>query len=209
MSIVSYTGGGGSGATVSHSLNTKPEVIILKSRTANENWFVNYPIGTGDGYLMLNQTSAGDGSNSTVWNSTDPTSTVFTLGSSSGVNGSQNYIAYCFAPVEGYSAMSSYSGNSSADGPIVVTSFRPSFVLIKATNATSIWVIHDAARDTYNQVVDGLYPNDSAAENAIWGIDFLSNGFKLRTANGGVNQSGLTYIYLAFAEHPFKSARAQ
>jgi len=209
FSIVSYTGGGGSGATVGHGLNSKPELIILKSRTAAENWFVNYPVGTGDGYLMLNQTNAGDGSNGTVWNSTAPTSSVFTLGSSSGVNGSQNYIAYCFSPVEGYSAMGSYTGNGSADGVFVHTGFKIAWLMVKRTDATNDWVITDGVRNTSNVVDKGLYADITSSESTATRFDFVSNGFKIRNTLGEINASGGTYIYLAFAEHPFKTARAR
>jgi hypothetical protein len=209
FSIVSYTGGGGSGATVGHSLNAKPEFIIVKSRTSGENWFVNYPLGTGDGYLMLNQTNAGDGSNVTVWNSTAATSSVITLGSTNGVNGSQNYIAYCFAPVEGYSAMGSYTGNGSTDGVFVHTGFKIAWLMVKRTDATNDWVITDGVRNTSNVVDKGLYADLSSNESTSTRFDFVSNGFKIRNTLGEINASGGTYIYLAFAEHPFKTARAR
>jgi hypothetical protein len=211
FSIVSYTGGGGSGATVGHGLNSKPELIILKSRTAAENWFVNYPVGTGDGYLMLNQTNAGDGSNATVWNSTAPTSSVFTLGSSSGVNGSQNYIAYCFAPVNSYSAMGSYVGNGSADGTFVYTGFKVAWLMVKKTNGAGMpWQIQDATRSPFNDAKHVLMANYAWAEaSSNPNIDLLSNGFKPRRGSGYFNSSNDTFLYLAFASHPFKTARAR
>ena len=180
----------------------------MKSRTAAENWFVNHPVGTGNGYLMLNQTNAGDGSNATVWNSTAPTSSVFTIGSSSGVNGSQNYIAYCFSPISGYSAMSSFVGNGSSNGTFVHTGFKPAFLILKATSATGSWIITDNKLNNYNVTGKFLVANTSGAEDSGGNIDFLSNGFKLRLSSSGFNGSGVTYLYMAFAENPFKSARA-
>ena len=211
FSIVSYTGNSTNGATVGHGLNAKPDFIILKARNAGENWFVNFPIGTGDGYLMINQTSGGDGSNSTVWNSTAPTSSVFTLGTSNGVNGGLNYIAYCFAPVEGYSAFGSYTGNGSSDGTFVYTGFRPRWIIFKnTTNSGDEWMIYDSERKQFNAVDLTLEANTADGENTSgFDIDLLSNGFKARTNNDRVNASSKNYIYAAFAEHPFKTSRAR
>ena len=216
FSIVSYTGNNTSGATVGHGLNAKPEMIILKSRTANESWFVNFPFGTGTGYLMLQSTNGASGSNSTVWNSTNPTASVFSLGNSSGVNGSQNYIAYCFTPVEGFSAFGTYTGNGSSDGPFVHTGMRPKWILLKRSDGGSEnWTLWDTERNTFNVMGKQLYPNLSNAEadagtNSSFGIlDSVSNGFKLRGSHTSFNLSGGTFIYVAFAEHPFKTARAR
>ena len=207
FSIVTYTGGGANGSTIGHGLNKKPELIFLKSRTAAENWFVNHPVGTGNGYLMLNQINAGDGSNATVWNSTAPTSSVFTIGSSSGVNGSQNYVAYCFSPISGYSAMGSFSGAGSS-GPFIYTGMRPSWILIKRTDNTGNWVIWDTTRQDYNALTKQIFANTSGAEQDISAdaIDALSNGFMVRSSSAF---GGGTFLYMAFAEHPFKSSRAR
>ena len=210
FSIVSYTGNSTSGATVGHGLNAKPEMIILKSRTANESWFVNYPFGTGTGYLMLQSTNGASGSNSTVWNSTNPTASVFSLGNSSGVNGSQNYIAYCFTPVEGFSAFGTYTGNGSSDGTYVFTGFRPAFLLIKRTDTSENWEIRDSTRNPHNRTNLTLFPHTHSQEDTgNVDFDFLSNGFKLRNTNGSTNASSGTYMYAAFAEHPFKTSRAR
>jgi hypothetical protein len=142
-----------------------------------------------------------------------PTSTVFTTTYTVGLNVTGNdYVAYCFAPVEGYSAFGSYVGNGSADGPFVYTGFRPKWILVKGTDLAVSWQIHDSARNTYNLVDDQLYPDRSDAENAqgvSGGFDFLSNGFKVRSVDSWLNSSGKTYIYAAFAENPFKTARAR
>jgi hypothetical protein len=139
-----------------------------------------------------------------------PTSTVFSTPYISGANiNANNYVAYCFAAVAGYSAFGSYTGNGSADGPFVFTGFRPKFVLVKRTDSTSNWFIHDTARDTYNVSSANLYAELSNAEDTgpAGNMDFLSNGFKSRTGGGSnPNVSGGTYIYAAFAEVPFKYA---
>jgi hypothetical protein len=121
-----------------------------------------------------------------------------------------------FSPVAGYSAFSSYTGNGSSDGPFVYTGFRPRFVMIKNTNlSTQNWYILDSERDSHNLTANKLEPNTANVENAspntatTNALDFLGNGFKLMTSNDGTNQNNASYIYAAFAEHPFKTARAR
>ena len=118
-------------------------------------------------------------------------------------------IAYCFAPVAGYSAFGSYTGNGSADGPFVFTGFRPRFVLMKSVTSATNWFMHDALRASgANDAI--LFSNLSQAEDATYDyIDLLSNGFKLRFTNTDYNTSGQTYIWAAFAESPFQYARAR
>jgi hypothetical protein len=118
-------------------------------------------------------------------------------------------VMYCFAAISGYSAFGSYTGNGSADGPFVYLGFRPRYVLVKITNTTGNWLVWDSARDTYNVVDNDLRPNLSNAESTEDAMDFLSNGFKLRSTSGGWNGSGNTYIYAAFAENPFTISRAR
>jgi hypothetical protein len=206
FSIVTYTGTG-SAATVGHGLGVAPAMVIVKDRTQATTWWVYHTSIGATKYLELNSTAA-SGTSSTAWNDTAPTSTVFSVGTNTSEN-TKNYIAYCFAPVAGYSAFGSYTGNGSADGPFVYTGFRPRFVLMKYTNTTSYWIIFDTARSTYNLVTAGLRPNDSAAENTnLFAIDVLSNGFKVRDS-GGLNGSGDTTIYAAIAESPFKYSLAR
>jgi len=218
FSIVSYTGTGSS-ATVGHGLNAAPQMIIIKTRNTARNWTVGHQGIASDpwtDYLTLNSDAAAGDSN-TVWNDTAPTSSVFTVGTANGVNVNlETHIAYCFAPVEGYSAMGSYVGNGSTDGPFVFTRFRPAFVLIKASSAGGNWQIIDSTRSDFNLANDKLWPSQSYAENSATlggesadNIDILSNGFKLKTSNAGTNGSGVTYIYYAVAEHPFKTSRAR
>ena len=211
FSIVTYTGTGAN-ATVGHGLGVAPSMIITKPRNVADNWISWHTTLGATGYIYLNLTNA-SATGATVWNSTLPTSTVFSIGTSSNINSSgQTQVAYCFAPIAGYSAFGSYTGNGSTDGPFVYTGFRPRFVLVKESSAAgNNWVIYDTARDTYNECSKILYPNLANAEfdGSTVNLDILSNGFKPRDNWGGNNNSGNTYIYMAFAESPFKYANAR
>jgi hypothetical protein len=207
FSIVTYTGTGAN-ATVGHGLGVAPSMIIVKDRTQASTWWVyNSNLGNTK-YLELNATAAA-GTSSAAWNNTSPTSTVFSVGTNTSES-AKNYVAYCFAPVAGYSAFGSYTGNGSADGPFVYTGFRPRYVLIKSSSNVEEWHVHDTARDTYNLAIADLYPNSSSAEVTNSNqLDILSNGFKCRSSNSGTNGSGYTFIYAAFAENPFKYSLAR
>ena len=140
-----------------------------------------------------------------------PTSSVFYTSwlSGLGANGI-NYIAYCFAPVEGFSAFGSYTGNGSTDGPFVYTGFKPRWILIKRAAGLSSWNIYDTTRGTYNVLNMYLEAESTAVEATDHAFDILSNGFKLRLGGlGKDNNSSEEYIYAAFAEHPFKTSRAR
>lgn len=216
FSVVTYTGTGAN-ATVGHGLGVAPSMIIIKNRTlGTENWAV-YHTSTGAAYwLLLSGTNAAI-NNTTIWQNTSPTSSVFSLGpiSNSNVSGS-NFVAYCFAAIKGYSAFGSYTGNGSTDGPFVYTGFRPRFIMAK--NATTggaayDWDMVDTSRNPYNpgsQLAD-LAANLSRAEQTIGGtnLDILSNGFKMRSTDGVMNGNGNTIIYAAFAENPFNYSRAR
>jgi hypothetical protein len=208
FSIVTYTGNGSAGATVGHGLGVVPNMIIVKNRGAVTDWLI-YHTSLGATKSIAFDTAAAITS-STRWNDTAPSSTLITLGTSSGVNGSTNtYVAYVFAPVASYSSFGSYVGNSSADGPFVYLGFRPAYVMVKRFTSTGIWEIIDAKRDPYNAADKSLRANASDAETTGVGpIDFLSNGFKLRGTGGNTNDSG-TYLYAAFAENPFKYSLAR
>ena len=213
FSVVTYTGTGAN-ATVGHGLGVAPSMIIVKERNAaGDDWYVYHANLTSASYsLRLNTTAAQSGPSADYWNSTAPTSSVFSLGVSGGVNQSTNtYVAYCFAAVAGYSAFGKYTGNNSADGPFVYTGFRPRWILFKdSTNAATNWVLQDTSRFTYNLVAGGLLPNTSASEySSGYDVDILSNGFKIRRSGGDTNASGATIIYAAFAENPFKNSLAR
>jgi len=208
FSIVSYTGTG-SNATVGHGLGVAPSMIIIKARSAAELWTVYHKDLTSAAYnLTLNSTSA-ETNNPSHFNSTAPTSSVFSIGTSGRVNvSSQTQIAYCFAEKKGYSKFGSYTGNGSSSGPMIWTGFRPAFVIVKRTDSSTNgnWVMHDNKRaNSFNEIDARLFPNTNDAEssNGNGKIDFLSNGFKYRTSSDGQNGSGNEMIYMAFAESPF------
>ena len=206
FSISKYDGSG-SNATVGHGLGAVPKMIIVKERSDSRSWVV-YHEGIGDAakVIYLNQTAAA-GTDATVWNSTAPTSTVFSVGTANGSNGSGNtYIAYAFAEIPAYSSIGSFTGNGSTDGPFVATGFKPSWLMIKrASGGTGNWDMFDNQRDPIN-VVDAVLDADANSAEATYStikIDFLGNGFKVRGTQTNINGSGSTYIYMAFAEHPF------
>ena len=206
FSIVTYTGTGAN-ATVGHGLGVAPKMVIVKSRNAATNWPVWHGSIAGTQFLLLNTVEA-VGTAANVWNSTTPTSSIFSVGTNIGTNNSgTTHVAYCFAEIPGYSKIGSYVGNGSADGPFVYCGFRPRFVMIKRVDSTSGWVVIDAARDIANQAQSILNANISDAEAASYGFDFISNGLKVR--NTGINASGGTYIFAAFAEQPFQFANAR
>ena len=207
FSVVTFTGTGAN-ATVGHGLGVAPSMYIVKNRPFGGSWGV-YHISIGaTNRLLLNGTNAST-ADSGFWNNTAPTSTVFSVGNDGAINRSgDSHVAYCFAAVPGYSAFGSYTGNGSSDGPFIFTNFRPRWVLVKASSTTSQWVLWDSARNTYNVTNSILYPNLSAAESSF-AIDILSNGFKFREAGGAGNDSGVTYIYAAFAESPFQFSNAR
>jgi hypothetical protein len=210
FSIVTYTGTG-SNATVGHGLGVAPSMVIVKPRGSGA-WIVYHTgLGSATKYTVLNATTDPYTAEPTVWNSTAPSTTVFSIGTASGVNTSlATYVAYCFAPVAGYSAFGSYTGNGSTDGPFVYTGFRPRWIMVKNASATSDWRVIDSARDLYNATTQHLYPNLSNAEaTAAATLDVISNGFKIRGTGTGYNGNGNTIIYAAFAETPAKFSLAR
>ena len=217
FSIVTYTGNGSAGATVGHGLNVAPQLLINKRRSSTGTtadwavWHKSVADISGSSYVLFLNTTDAALSASNRFNSTAPTSSVFTLGNADATNyNGGTFVTYCFAPVAGYSSFGSYTGNGSADGPFVALSFRPRWVMVKRTDSTSQWPIVDAGRSPYNEAVLNLSANISDAEYTGYGNqDFLSNGFKLRTSATNWNASGGTYIYAAFAESPFQYARAR
>jgi hypothetical protein len=216
FSVGTYTGNNTAGATVGHGLSKTPELLICKRRdTTNEAWAIkltNILSSTSDG-LKLDDPVAAFNNNSIWWNSTQPSNSYFTLGSHATVNASSASMSfYAWHSVDGYSKVGSYTGNFSADGTFVYTGFRPKYVLIKRTNTAGSWIVQDGVRSPYNDVDDALYADSNVAEysNNSWSdMDFTSNGFKCRTSDSIFNASGSTYIFLAFAEHPFKYANAR
>jgi len=207
FSIISYTGNKTSGATIGHGLGVAPAMVIIKERANASDWIIYHQsLGATKSIYF---TTAAENTNSIWFNNTAPSSTVITLGNSDGTNRANTMIAYAFAPVAGYSAFGSYTGNGSADGPFVYTNFRPRFILWKRSDGAESWWINDTSRLGYNGANQALFPNASSAENTANNIDILSNGFKIRGSGGEVNASGGTYIYMALAESPFKFSLAR
>ena len=208
FSVVTYTGTGAN-ATVGHGLGVAPKMIFVKKRSAIQAWSAYHASLANTQYLVLNTTAA-VATLATMWNSTTPTSSVFSIGTDGNTNASAaTYVAYCFSEVAGYSKIGSYTGNGSADGPFVYTEFRPRFVMYKRTDTTGNWIIYDSSRSPYNQPAAALYPNLTNAEDTSHPSDFLSNGFKLKSTGADSNASGGTFIYAAFAENPFKLSLAR
>jgi len=217
FSIMTYTGTG-SNATIGHGLSKTPEMWVVKPRTnvSDNQWFVCHKGLASDyatDFIHFDSTGAVQ-DNALMWNDTPPTSTVINLGSKPGTNGSGgSFVAYAWHSVDGYSAVGSYKGNGvNLNGPFVYTGFRPAYVMIKRTDSADPWVIFDSAREPENED-DGqdlsLKANDTAVEAAYGNIDLLSNGFKVMINAGYMNNSGSNYIYLAFAETPFKYSNAR
>jgi hypothetical protein len=198
-------------------------MMIVRCRNATQNWAVGMPSIIGNGNLLyLNGTNAVT-ADATVWNSTAPTSTTIAIGTSGITNGNTyNYVAYCWSQIAGYSAFGSYTGNGAVDGPFVYTGFRPRFILIKNSTTGGVsnnWAFIDSVRSYANVGNHTLAANLSDASSSfgtgvdVFGpnnmIDLVSNGFKIREASAFDNSSGDTYIYMAFAENPFKYSNAR
>jgi hypothetical protein len=207
FSIVSYVGTGSAG-TIKHGLSSAPTVIFAKDRQSTQNWQVYHSgLGATNRYLELNSAAAyADGY--AHFAGTAPTSSVFSIGAVAAINANgNNTLCYCFAEKKGYSKFGSYTGNGSTDGTFIYTGFSPAWVLVKRSDAAESWFLYDNKRNAHvgNERYYVLRPNTEAAENTTysdnWQMDFLSNGFKLRTTAGHLN--GGAAIYMAFAEAPF------
>ena len=210
FSVVTYTGTGAN-ATVGHGLGVAPSMMIVKSRTNILEWDVYHVSLGATKRLFLDANSSVDTSIN-PWNNTAPTSSVFSIGVGLNTNTSgASLLAYCFAPVIGFSAFGSYTGNGSATGPFIYLGFRPKFILVKCYDGLTNWNIYDSSRNTYNPETYKLIPNLGDAEYTISGgtMNFLSNGFQLINTSTDFNGNGYNYIYMAFAENPFKYANAR
>ena len=208
FSIVTYTSDNQSGDTViKHGLSTAPTFMIHKARNADSTiWWVYHKDLGNSGYVHLESTNANQTGSSNVWRNTAPTSSVFKVGLDSiAAADGRTMVAYCFAPIQGYSKFGSYTGNGNADGAFVYTGFSPAWVMVRRFDSGNNWHMHDNKRVPYNSNNKTLYANVNNAEGTE-DFDMLSNGFKLRESGGGYNASGGTYIYMAFAEHPFVSS---
>ena len=214
FSIVTYSGSGSAG-TIAHGLGVTPNWVIIKNRGSSARGWIVYhdkSHGTPEENFTLLNTTAGVADLDRM-NDTAPTSTVFSVSDDTHVNnGSDTYVAYCFANVQGYSKFGSYTGTANANGPFVYTGFKPAWVLIRNTEDGEGWMLHDTTVDdataTGNPVERRFQVNENQAEvGTTTAFDFLSNGFKLRTDTTSHNGSGHNIIYMAFAEHPFVSSK--
>jgi len=189
-------------------LSVAPSLIIVKDRDASTyEWMVYHKSAGATKYLQLSNTDA-LADLDTIWNDTEPTSTVFSIGTNGSVNTNTNdFIAYCWAEVEGFSKFGSYTGNGNASGPMIYTGFRPAWLMIKRTDVANSWGINDSTRNPFNPAKQILWADGTSADEdrADRPIDLLSNGYKVRAVSTetNCNASGGIYIYMAFAEHPF------
>jgi len=210
-------GGTGSSTTFAHGLSVAPELVIVKQTDATTSWAVGSDSAAKDSLAILNFTdflllNATDryADDSAYWNDTAPTSTVFTVNSGGNVNSSGGeYAFWCWHSVEGYSQIGSYWGNGNANGPFIFTGFRSAYTLIKKWTDSEGWYIFDNKREGYNAKNDALQAQDTSAEGTTELIDIVSNGFHPIVNNAAVNTNGDAYLYLAFAEAPFKYSNAR
>ena len=205
FSIISYTGNATTNAKVAHGLGVAPSMMIVKKRNGAFNWGIYHKTLTA--HKLLAFTTGTPDDDASYWNDVEPTSSVFNLGSGALTNGSgSTMIAYCFAEKQGYSKFGSYTGNNDDNGTFVYTGFKPAFVMVKITaGQTDNWIMQDNKINSFNGASSQrLRPNSSGAEfSSSNEIDLLSNGFKTHGADGEINGSGFSYIYMAFAENPF------
>jgi hypothetical protein len=213
FSITTYTGNGTAGATIGHGLSKVPEMFIVRQRDQASSWWTFHKdldaTAPEDKSIRLNlDSSLSD--DTTIWNDTAPTSTLISLGSYADVNRDAGlFLCYAFHSVDGYCKVGSYIGNGNADGTFVNTGFRPRFILNKALYGSTSWVMVDTARSTYNLTANVLLADNRGAEQAYTYYDIVSNGFKARNTSSWVNGNGVTNIYIAFAEQPFKYSNAR
>jgi hypothetical protein len=211
FSIAKWVGAGASlDIQVKHGLSVKPAVMFTKNieEAGGNHWAVYHHKNTSSpetDYLKLSDDTATT-DEATIWADTEPTSAVFTGGDHSGSNrANDDFVGYFWNEVQGFSKFGSFSGNGNDDGPFVYTGFRPAWTMIKCTSAADHWPIDDNKRSTSNFMQNTLRANLNNAEytGAAYGIDFLSNGFKVRNDDGQYNLNNGTFVYMAFAESPF------
>jgi len=211
FSVVTYTGNGSGGATIGHGLGATPKWFFVKSRSVSNRSWIHYhhKHGSTPQNNYLNFSTAGGGTTVTAWNNTAPTTSVASLGSSAEVNeNGTTFVGYFFAEKQGYSKFGSYTGNGNENGPMVYCGFKPAWIMMKRTGNTSSWNILDNKRDPFNVMDTQLLADGNDVDQDYDWMDFLSNGFKIRRNSTQNNASGDTYIYMAFAEHPFVSSEA-
>ena len=207
FSIVAFTGNGTAGATIGHGLNKVPAFWLLKDRDHSDMWIARHTGFANTHYLEFNDTYAIRNAVSDVTGDSDPTTSVIPIGSADSNNNGRNIIAYIWAPIEGFSAAPSWTGNGSDDGVFIYLGFRPKAFWFKRTDSASNFYVYDSTRSTINPVNKNLEWNTGDAENTLtsMNVDFLSNGIKVRGDDGDINGSGGSYIGFAWAENPFQA----
>jgi len=207
FSICTYTGTGGNGS-FAHGLGVIPQWVIFKARAGTENW-PNYHVGTGNTHAVeLNRTNAPI-DNATLFQDTTPTNASVYIGTDSAINADGvAYVAYCFAPIQGYSKFGTYEGNANANGTFVYTGFKPAWLMVRNIDESNVLQIYDNKRELNNPNIKRINTDVNSVESTSGSdrLDFLSNGFKMRATSGNVNAAA-TYIYMAFAESPFVSSK--
>jgi len=215
FSIVTFSTGAISNGDhrIEHGLGAVPHFIITKSRDNAADWYTYHHKGTDDNdYLRINHTNGTSNAGSrNVFDGSDFTSTYFEMDYNNILLQNENFVAYCFREIQGYSKFGSYTGNANDDGPFLYTGFKPKFAIFKASSVNGEgWAIRDSARDSFNQMSGKISANVNAAEGTTADdndCDFLSNGIKLRSNDNQMNKTGTTFVYIAFAEHPFVSSK--
>ena len=207
FAVAAYTGNQTSGATIGHGLSAKPAFWLLKSRSGSDMWIARHTGFANTHYLEFNDTYAIRNAISDVTGDSDPTNTVIPVGAADTNNNGKNYIAYIWAPVAGFSAAPSWTGNGSSDGTFIPLDFKPKAFWFKRTDSASNFYVYDTTRSTRNPVNKNLEWNTADAENTLtsMNVDFLSNGIKIRGSDGDINGSGGSYIGFAWAENPFQA----
>jgi hypothetical protein len=210
FSITSYEGGGGAGQTVAHGLGTTPDMFWIKRYDGSQDWACYHKDLGHENMITLNSATFG-GDSGTFLNDTAPTNTLITLGTESRVNSSDSAIIYAWTGIPGFSKFESYTGNGNANGPFVYTGFRVHWLMIKDAENSNSWWVWNTKSDPSNPnfAATQLNATDSEYTGNAHLLDTLSNGFKINGTDDDVNGSGRNYIYAAFAEHPFKTARAK
>jgi hypothetical protein len=214
MSIVGYVGNATAGATIAHGLSQAPDLIIAKDRTSDYAWKVGSSSMDSASpwyyWMQLDDSEPAVNGSADIWNDSAPSASVFTIGDHVTINtDTDNFIAYCFHSVEGYSKIGSYEGSGDADGAFVYTGFQVAYLLVKSIDGTYDWYQTDNKVTPINVRDNVLYPDLTAASGSSWPwVDFLSNGFKIRTdpTSGAVNSNSL--MYYAIASTPFKTSNA-
>tara|TARA_R110000744_G_scaffold256825_2_gene372338 strand:- start:5 stop:997 length:993 start_codon:yes stop_codon:yes gene_type:complete len=208
MDIVKFTGNQ-TARTISHSLSAKPEWLWIKNREKVESYHMQHG-GAGADNTQESNTNGAFGGGSTIWNDTEPTTSVFSVGNNGNINETgSDIVVWLWAGKQGYSKFGTYTGNGNADGPFIHLGFKPAFLMYKSRDAVKSWYINDNKRDPHNPCDGVMLMDASDAENASHGnkIDFLSNGFKSRSTGSTVNSSGAVYVYMAFSESPFVNSK--